>query len=209
MFIPLSGWIADRFGARTVFRAAIVVFTIGSLTCGMSGNLLMLVLARILQGMGGAMMVPVGRLVLLRVIPRSKLVDAMAWVTAPALIGPVLGPPIGGLIVTYTSWRWIFFVNLPIGALGLVLATLFIDNVKEEKREPLDVRGFILMGLALGGLVFGFETAGRHLLPDSYVIGAVTMGVISLGPLFLAYPGHRASDHRSRHHCGIKPSAPR
>ena len=188
VFIPLSGWIADRFGARTVFRAAIVVFIVGSLACGLSTSLWELVLARIVQGMGGAMMTPVGRLVLLRLIPRSKLVDAMAWVTAPALIGPVLGPPVGGLIVTYFSWRWIFFVNLPIGILGLILATLFIDNVREEKREPLDWRGFILMGLALGGLVFGFETAGRHLMPGesfsapssaaSYVLG-FTFGIFA------------------------------
>lgn len=186
VFIPLSGWIADRYGARTVFRAAIVVFTLGSIACGLAINFWMLVGARILQGMGGAMMTPVGRLVLLRVIPRSKLVDAMAWVTAPALIGPVLGPPIGGLIVTYTSWRWIFFVNLPIGILGLVLATLYIDNIKEEKREPLDVRGFILMGLALAGLVFGFETAGRHLLPNTLVACAIAGGFIFLC-LYLLY----------------------
>src|ERR1700733_6819689 len=145
VFIPLSGWIADRFGARTVFRAAIVIFTIGSAACGFSTNLLMLVLSRILQGMGGAMMTPVGRLVLLRVIPRAKLVDAMAWVTVPALIGPVFGPPVGGFIVTYFSWRWIFYLNLPIGILGLILVTLFIDNVREETQEPLDVKGFILM----------------------------------------------------------------
>jgi EmrB/QacA subfamily drug resistance transporter len=185
VFIPLSGWIADRFGARTVFRAAIVIFTIGSAACGFSENLLTLVLARILQGMGGAMMTPVGRLVLLRVIPRSKLVDAMAWVTVPALIGPVLGPPVGGLIVTYASWRWIFFVNLPIGILGLVLATLFIDNIREEKQEPLDFKGFILMGLALAGLVFGFETAGRHLISDTLVETFVAVGILCLGLYFL------------------------
>src|SRR5580704_12378277 len=154
VFIPLSGWVADRLGARTVFRAAIVVFTIGSVCCGFSVDLLTLVLSRILQGLGGAMMVPVGRLVLLRTIPKANLVDAMSWVTAPALIGPVLGPPIGGLIVTYASWRWIFFVNVPIGILGLVLATLFIDDIKGRSREPLDKFGFLLMALALSGLVF-------------------------------------------------------
>jgi EmrB/QacA subfamily drug resistance transporter len=189
VFIPLSGWIADRYGARTVFRWAIVVFTVGSMACGLSTSLWTLVLSRIVQGMGGAMMTPVGRLVLLRVIPRSKLVDAMAWVTAPALIGPVLGPPIGGLIVTYASWRWIFFVNLPIGALGLVLATLFIDNVREEKREPLDWRGFLLMGTALAALVFGFETAGRNLLPLHIVIGSITFGLACFG-LYLVHIRH-------------------
>src|SRR5580698_1094809 len=147
VFIPLSGWAADRFGARTVFRAAIVIFTIGSIACGLSVNLLTLVLSRILQGLGGAMMVPVGRLVLLRTIPKANLVDAMSWVTAPALIGPVLGPPIGGLIVTYASWRWIFFVNIPIGILGYWLATKYIDDIRGRSREPLDKRGFVFMAL--------------------------------------------------------------
>ena len=118
VFIPLSGWVADRFGARSVFRTAIIVFVAGSVLCGLSHNLGQLVAARILQGMGGAMMVPVGRLVMLRTVPRAELVNAMAWLTTPALIGPVMGPPLGGFIVTYASWRWIFFVNVPIGVLG-------------------------------------------------------------------------------------------
>jgi EmrB/QacA subfamily drug resistance transporter len=181
VFIPLSGWVADRFGARTVFRAAIVVFVAGSVLCGISQNLFELVLARILQGVGGAMMVPVGRLVMLRTVPRKDLVNAMAWLTTPALIGPVLGPPLGGIIVTYTSWRWIFFVNVPIGALGLILSTIFIPNVREQTREPLDLRGFILMSLALSGLVFGFETVGRHLLPDVVVAALLGGGGACLG----------------------------
>jgi len=184
VFIPLSGWVADRFGARTVFRSAIVVFTLGSVLCGISQNLGELVAARILQGAGGAMMVPVGRLVMLRTVPRVELVNAMAWLTAPALIGPILGPPVGGLIVTYASWRWIFFVNLPIGILGLVLATMLIENVREQGREPLDLRGFILMALALSGLVFSFETAGRHLLPVGVVIGLALVGVVCLALYF-------------------------
>ena len=115
VFIPISGWTADRFGARRVFSAAIVVFTLGSIACGMSTSLPALVAARILQGMGGALMVPVGRLVLLRTVPKSDLVRAMSFVSVPALIGPVMGPPVGGFIVTYASWRWIFFINIPIG----------------------------------------------------------------------------------------------
>lgn len=177
VFIPLSGWMADRFGARTVFRAAIVVFTLGSIACGISVDLWTLVLSRILQGMGGAMMVPVGRLVLLRTIPKAELVDAMAWVTAPALIGPVLGPPVGGLIVTYASWRWIFYVNIPIGILGLVLANIYIDNIRGQAREPLDRWGFVLIGLSMAGLIFGFETVGRHLLPPYLVVGLLASGL--------------------------------
>ncbi len=184
VFIPLSGWVADRFGARSVFRSAIVVFILGSILCGISHSLWQLVGARIIQGMGGAMMVPVGRLVMLRTVPRAELVSAMAWLTTPALIGPVMGPPLGGFIVTYASWRWIFFVNVPIGILGLILASLFIPNVKEKIREPLDLRGFILMAFALSGLVFGFETAGRHLLPNEVVIGLVAVGLICLALYF-------------------------
>lgn len=181
VFIPLSGWVADRFGARSVFRAAIVVFTIGSVLCGFSQNMWELIASRILQGAGGAMMVPVGRLVMLRTVPRNQLVDAMAWLTTPALIGPVLGPPLGGLIVTYTSWRWIFFVNVPIGLLGLALASIFIPNTREVTQEPLDLRGFIFMALSLSGLVFGFETVGRGLLPNEVVIGLLAGGAVCLG----------------------------
>src|ERR1700686_47975 len=124
VFIPISGWTADRFGARRVFSAAIVVFTLGSIACGLANSLPMLVIARIVQGMGGAIMVPVGRLVLLRTVPKSELVRAMSYVSVPALVGPVIGPPLGGLIVTYGSWQWIFFLNIPIGALRVLLVNL-------------------------------------------------------------------------------------
>ena len=136
VFIPASGWMADRFGTRTVFRAAIAVFTIGSILCGRADTLAFLVVARILQGVGGAMMVPVGRLVLLRSVAKSELVAAMAWLTVPALIGPVVGPPLGGFIVTYFSWRWIFYINVPIGLLGILLVTLFVEDVREAGRRP-------------------------------------------------------------------------
>ena len=125
VFIPASGWTADRFGARTVFRAAIAVFVVGSIGCALSGSLTDFVIARVLQGMGGAMMTPVGRIVLVRTIPKRELVNAMTWVTTPALIGPVLGPPVGGFIITYFEWPWIFWINIPVGILGLILATLF------------------------------------------------------------------------------------
>jgi EmrB/QacA subfamily drug resistance transporter len=180
VFIPLSGWVADRYGARSVFRAAIIVFTIGSACCGISQSLPELVAARILQGIGGAMMVPVGRLVMLRTVPKSELVRAMSYLTVPALIGPVLGPPLGGFIVTYSSWRWIFYINLPIGLLGIVLATLFIENIKEIGDWPLDLRGFLLASVGLAGLMFGFENAGRGVLPMPLVAAMLLGGAICI-----------------------------
>ena len=180
VFIPLSGWVADRYGARSVFRAAILTFTVGSACCGLAHSLPELVGARILQGLGGAMMVPVGRLVMLRAIPKSELVRAMSYLTVPALIGPVLGPPLGGFITTYSSWRWIFYINLPIGALGIVLATLFIEDIRDPSDWPLDLRGFVLAGLGLAGLMFGFEAAGRDVLPAATVAALLSAGTISM-----------------------------
>ena len=165
VFIPASGWIADRYGARNVFRIAIVVFTLGSVLCGQSGSLAFLVCARILQGLGGAMMVPVGRLLLLRTAAKTELVAAMAWLTTPALLGPVVGPPLGGFIVTYLNWRWIFNINIPIGILGFVLVTMFIEDVREPPRGRFDLRGLLLTGLTLVGLMFGLETLGRGVVP--------------------------------------------
>src|SRR5579883_3187097 len=136
VFIPLSGWVADKFGARNVFRTAIVTFTIGSACCGFAHSLPELVAARIFQGLGGAMMVPVGRLVMLRAVPKSDLVRATSYLAVPALIGPVLGPPLGGFIATYASWRWIFFINLPMGLVGILLATLFIEDVRDSDVRP-------------------------------------------------------------------------
>jgi EmrB/QacA subfamily drug resistance transporter len=180
VFIPLSGWIADRYGARPVFRAAILTFTVGSACCGLAQSLPALVAARILQGLGGAMMVPVGRLVMLRTVPKSELVRAMSYLTVPALLGPVLGPPVGGFIVTYSSWRWIFYINLPIGLIGIVLATLFIEDVREPAVRPLDLRGFILAGIGLSGLMFGFETAGRGVLSLPLVAAMIGGGAVAL-----------------------------
>jgi EmrB/QacA subfamily drug resistance transporter len=165
IFIPASGWAADRFGARTIFRGAVVVFTLGSILCGLSSTLAGFVAARVIQGFGGAMMVPVGRLVLLRTTERQYLVRAMAYLTLPALFGPVAGPPLGGFITTYFNWRWIFFVNIPIGILGFVLVSLFIENIKAEKPWPLDIRGFLLSGLGLSMLMFGLTIAGRNFAP--------------------------------------------
>src|SRR5260370_3581219 len=130
VFIPISGWTADRFGARRVFSMAIIVFTLGSIGCGLADSLWMLVIARIVQGMGGAMMVPVGRLVLLRTVPKSELVRAMSYASVPAFIGPIIGPPLGGFIVTYRSWSLSFFTTRPLGALGVLLVRLFIEDLR-------------------------------------------------------------------------------
>ena len=181
IFLPLSGWLADRLGARTVFTSAIVVFTLGSIGCSTVESLPQLVLARVFQGMGGAMMVPVGRLVVLRTIPKAELVSAMAYLTVPALIGPVIGPPLGGFIVTYFSWRWIFLINIPVGMLGLALALRFIPNVREPRREPLDGLGFGIASLGLAGAMFGFENVGRGILSNE-----VTAALIAGGIVFLA-----------------------
>src|SRR5277367_6065143 len=161
VFIPASGWVADRFGARNVFRAAIALFTVGSILCGRADSLRFLVLSRIVQGAGGAMMMPVGRLVLLRTVTKSELVSAMAWMSTPALLGPVLGPPVGGFIVTYFNWRWIFDINVPVGIIGVVLVTIFIQDAREPPRGKFDFVGLALSGVALAGVMFGLETAGR------------------------------------------------
>ena len=181
VFIPISGWVADRFGARRVFRLAIGVFVLGSILCGFTTSVWQLVLARTLQGLGGAMMVPVGRLVLLRATAKADLVRAMAWLTIPALIGPVLGPPLGGFITTYVSWRWIFWINVPIGVLGIVLVSLFIPDVREERPPPLDLRGFLLSSVGLLGLVAGFESIGRGLVPPSCTLLLLATGALGVG----------------------------
>jgi EmrB/QacA subfamily drug resistance transporter len=161
VLIPASGKVADRFGSKTVFRAAIAIFTLGSILCGCAQSLTFLVVARILQGVGGALMMPVGRLVLLRAVPKRDLVTAMAWLLVPATLGPILGPPVGGFIITYLSWRWIFYINVPIGLLGIVLVSRYVDEVRETERTGFDFKGIILSGVALVCLMSGFEMIGR------------------------------------------------
>jgi EmrB/QacA subfamily drug resistance transporter len=180
VFLPLSGWLADRFGARTVFASAIAVFTLGSIACALSGSLEQLVMARALQGIGGAMMVPVGRLVVLRTTPKPELVAAMAYLTVPALIGPVIGPPLGGFIAEFYSWHWIFLINIPIGVLGLVLTFLFIPNTREPARDALDVRGFLLAGSGLAATMLGFENLGRGVLPGDLIATLIVGGTAML-----------------------------
>jgi EmrB/QacA subfamily drug resistance transporter len=178
VFVPISGWMADRFGAKPVFISAILVFTTSSFMCGLSHSLAELVIWRTLQGIGGAMMTPVGRVIVVKSVPKLELVKAMNYVTIPAVLGPVIGPSVGGFIVTYFSWPWIFFLNLPIGLLGIVLVRAYIPDIREENVAPLDLRGFVLIGLALGGLVFGFSALGRSVLPRPVVIASLTGGAI-------------------------------
>jgi EmrB/QacA subfamily drug resistance transporter len=178
IFIPISGWAADRFGARTVFASAIVVFTIGSILCGFANSLLGFVGARMLQGMGGAMMVPVGRLVIFRTVPKKDLVNALVWLTIPGLLGPVMGPPLGGFITTYFSWRWIFWINVPIGIIGVILVARFIENTKEPSVPPLDFLGAVLSGIGLSGLVLGFSVASQALVPVWIAATSIIGGAI-------------------------------
>ncbi len=180
VFIPASGWTADRFGARAVFSAAIFVFMIGSIGCAMSNSVSDFVIARILQGLGGAMMIPVGRLVILRTIDKRALVNAMAWVTVPALIGPVMGPPLGGFITTYFSWHWIFLINIPIGILGIWMTQKYIDPIRAEDPERFDLVGLVLAGLGVAGIAFGLSVAGLGLLPWPVVVGLIGGGAVAM-----------------------------
>jgi EmrB/QacA subfamily drug resistance transporter len=179
VFIPVSGWVADKFGARNTFVAAIAVFLLGSLACAASSTLEQMVAARFLQGMGGALMVPVGRLVILRTVPKNELVQALSWLTVPALVAPMIGPPLGGLISTYGDWRWIFLINIPMGILGIVLARKFIPDLRSEVK-PLDWRGFALSGLGLALALFGFSTLGRHLVSTTLALGCLLLGLAAM-----------------------------
>src|SRR5438105_1181730 len=165
VFIPASGWTADRFGARAVFRAAIAVFVLGSLGCALSASLEAFVAARIVQGIGGAMMTPVGRLVLVRSIDKRALVDAFAWVSIPALVGPITGPPLGGFITTYASWHWIFLINVPIGLAGIALALRYIEDVRVALPDRFDLPGMVLAATGVAGLAFGLSVIGVGLVP--------------------------------------------
>lgn len=177
--LPASGRAADRFGARSVFRAAIGIFTLGSVLCAQADSLWFLVAARVIQGIGGAMMTPVGRLVLLKTASKSELVSAMAWLMIPATAGPILGPPLGGFIVTYLDWRWIFYINLPFGLLGMVLVSIFIAEVREKEPAPFDLWGLFLSGLTLFCLMAGLEMASRG--AGSGSIAASLLAVATLG----------------------------
>src|ERR1700740_2151406 len=192
IFIPISGWMADRFGTRRVFASAIGLFTLGSFLCGISSDLHVLVACRILQGCGGAMMVPVGRLTLVRTFARSELIRAMSFVAIPGLIGPMLGPIAGGLIVAYFHWRVIFFVNLPIGLAGLYMVYLHLPDYREEHTSPLDVIGLILFGSGIALLSYVLEVFGEHTLS---VLEICSLLALSLALLFGYWLHARTLEH--------------
>jgi EmrB/QacA subfamily drug resistance transporter len=180
VFIPISGWMADRFGTRRVFAAAIGLFTLGSFLCGISGNIHLLIACRVLQGCGGAMMVPVGRLTLVRTFAKSDLLRTMSFVSIPALVAPMLGPIAGGLIVGYLHWRFIFFLNIPIGLAGLILVYLHLPDYRADKTHPLDVVGLILFGSGIALLSYVLEIFGEHALSAGEMSGLLALSVVLL-----------------------------
>ncbi|MCU0945713.1 MAG: MFS transporter [Rubritepida sp.] len=186
VFIPVSGWIADRFGAKRVFLAAIALFGLASAACGLADGLGALVLARIAQGMAGAMMVPVGRLLLLSHTPKSEMLTAMTWLTMPAMLGPIMGPPLGGLLTDLFGWRAVFWINLPVAAIGLVLVAWKIAPLPSAHPGPPDLRGLLLVGVTLAGVMAGIETIGRGVLPAPLPLLLLALG-LSAGVLALRH----------------------
>lgn len=178
--VPVSGWLADRFGARRVFVAAMVVFLAGSALCAMQSTLPGLVLARAVQGSGGAMMVPVGRLIVLRGVAKVDMVQALAWITVPALMGPALGPLVGAAVTQALGWRWIFLINLPVGLAAIALALRLIPRVAPEPVPPLDRSGFVLSALGLGAFLFGLSCIGEHLVSTPVALGAMAIGATAM-----------------------------
>jgi EmrB/QacA subfamily drug resistance transporter len=184
VFIPISGWVADRYGSRSVFASAIAIFTLASLFCGGARTLTQFTLMRIVQGIGGAMMVPVGRLIVLRNTPKEELTQAIAYITWPGLTALVLGPALGGFITTYASWHWIFFLNLPLGVVALTLALLWIENVRMDERHPFDWLTFVLGGFASTGVVYAMEKlggeGGRWQLPATILVLSLLSGTVAV-----------------------------
>lgn len=185
VLIPASGWIADRFGARKVFALALAIFTLASVLCGLSESLEIFVAMRILQGVGGALMVPVGRLAVLRTTPKHQLITAIATLTWPALVAPIIGPPLGGFITSYANWRWIFFINVPLGVLAIALALRFIPDIHDDERRPFDIAGFIATSVAMVSLVYAMELLGTQ-QPQ----GWLTAGLLALGTVTFLFALH-------------------
>jgi len=179
VFIPISGWVADRFGSRSVFTTAIGLFTVASLFCGLSHTLTQFTLMRILQGIGGAMMFPVGRLIVLRDTPKEDLTITIAYMSWPGLTALVVGPPLGGFITTYAGWHWIFFLNLPLGAVALVLTMLWVENVRSDERHPFDGLTFLFAGIASTGIVYALESFGSAAMRTSSALAILFFSLAS------------------------------
>ncbi|HCT08151.1 MAG TPA: MFS transporter [Pseudomonas sp.] len=178
LLIPASGWVADRFGTKKIFFGAIMLFTLGSLLCALSSSLTMLVGARVIQGLGGALMLPVGRLVVLRAYPRSELVRIMGFITIPGLLGPLLGPTMGGWMVQYLTWHWIFLINIPMGIFGIALTLRYIKEIRETDPPKLDWLGFFLSAICLAALVSGFEAVGHDVMSPVQLLGLIAVGLL-------------------------------
>lgn len=176
VFVPISGWMADRFGAKRIYLLAIVLFTASSLMCGFSQSLGEIIVFRTLQGIGGAMMTPVGRVIVMKTAPRSQMVKAITYITIPAAMAPLFGPSLGGFMVTYFSWPWIFFVNLPIGLAGFLLVWWKIPDIPKEAPTRLDTWGFTLVATGIACLMLGFEVMGRNLMPIAAIVGLLIAG---------------------------------
>jgi EmrB/QacA subfamily drug resistance transporter len=188
VFIPVSGWMADRYGTRRVFATAIGLFTVGSVLCGLSTNIDMLVACRVIQGMGGAMMMPVGRMTLARTYDKADLVKVMSFVAVPSLIGPMVGPVAGGLIVTYLDWRGVFYVNVPVGLLGFYYVSRYLPDYREAEHHPLDFLGLVLFGGGIALLSYVLEVFGDHMLGT-----AESLALIATSAVMLAGYGIRAT----------------
>jgi len=180
VLIPASGWIADRFGARKVFTLALAIFTLASVLCGLATSVDQFVAMRVLQGMGGALMVPVGRLAVLRTTPKHLLITAIATLTWPALVAPIIGPPLGGFITSYANWRWIFFINVPLGLIAIVLALRIIPDIYEESRRPFDTPGFIATSVAMVSLVCAMEMMGAQQVNTGITLALLAIGVVTM-----------------------------
>ena len=192
IFIPISGWIADRFGARQVFCAAIAFFTLGSVFCGLSGTLPTLVMSRIVQGFGGAMMTPVGRLILTRTFPKNQLMKAMSYYMLPGMLGPTMGPLVGGFITTYFSWHWNFFINVPIGFVGVLLALRLVPDIRMPRPSAFDVPGFVIIAGGLGTAQFAIENLGRRTLAPA-TEAVLLAAAIAILLIYAGYASRRAN----------------
>ena len=179
VLIPASGWIADRFGARTIFSLALGIFTVSSVFCGLATSAESFVAMRILQGVGGALMVPVGRLAVLRTTPKHLLITAIATLTWPALIAPIIGPPLGGFITKVADWRWIFFINVPLGIIAILLALRIIPNIRDDERRPFDLPGFVATSVSMVSLVYAMELLGAEKMQGGLILALLLLGGVT------------------------------